>query len=98
MILGAVEKESTQMLRFDTRNEISQELAKKSIPRFVSPEESAVAPQKFKSRRQSLPQPMAGFELAKHSGRLDAVRTFSGRGQRLESLLAALIGRLADGK
>ncbi len=73
-----------------------KKLAKESIPRFVSPEESAVAPQKFKSRRQSLPQPVAGFELAKHSGRLDAVRTFSGRGPRLESLLAA-IDRQAGG-
>jgi len=55
----------------DTRNETSQKLAKESIPRFVSPEESVVAPQKFKSRRQSLPQPVAGFEIAKHSGQQD---------------------------
>jgi hypothetical protein len=54
----------TDQDEIDTRNEIPQKLAKESIPRFVSPEESAVAPQKFKSRRQSLPQPVAGFELA----------------------------------
>jgi len=46
------------------RNEISQKLAKESIPRFVSPEESAVAPQMFKSRRQSLSHPLAGFEFS----------------------------------
>src|ERR1700730_15179921 len=45
-----------------------KKLAKESIPRFVSQEEAAVAPQKFKSRRHSLPQPVAGFELAIHSG------------------------------
>jgi hypothetical protein len=51
-----------------------KKLAKESIPRFVSQEEAAVAPQKFKSRRQSLPQPVAGFELAIHSGRPDLNR------------------------
>ena len=34
-------------------------------------EEAAVAPQKFESRRQSLPQPVAGFELAIHTGQGD---------------------------
>ncbi len=51
-----------------------KKLAKESIPRFVSQKEAAVAPQKSKSRRQSLPQPVAGFELAVHSGRLDLNR------------------------
>jgi hypothetical protein len=58
--------------------EFLKKMAKESISRFVSPEESANAPQKFKSRRQLLPQPVAGFEFAKQSGRQDAVRTFSG--------------------
>jgi hypothetical protein len=54
-------------------------MAKESIPRCVSPEEYAVAPpQKFKSRRQSLPQPVAGFELAKHLGQLDLNRVCAG--------------------
>jgi hypothetical protein len=47
------------------------EMARESICRFVSPEESAVAPQKFKSRRQLLPQLATGFEFAEQSGRLD---------------------------
>jgi hypothetical protein len=51
---------------------------------------------KFKSRRQSLSQPTTGFDFSGQSGRLDAVRTFSGRGPRLESLLAA-IDRQAGG-
>ena len=34
------------------------------------------APRKFESRRQSLPQPAAGCEFVKHSGRQDTVRTF----------------------
>jgi hypothetical protein len=55
-----------------------KKMAKESISRFVSPEESAVAPQEFKTCRQLLPQPVAEFEFAKQSGRLDAVRTFSG--------------------
>lgn len=56
----------------DTRNRIYQKkMAKESISRFVSPEESGVASQKFKSRRQLLPQPVAGFEFAKQSGRQD---------------------------
>src|SRR6516164_4933050 len=42
----------TDQDEIDTRNEISQELAKESIPRFVSPAESAITPQTFKSRRQ----------------------------------------------
>ena len=52
-------------------------------------------PQKFKSRRQSLPQPVAGFELAKHSGQLDL--------NRVSQVLcryaapAALLGRRRSG-
>jgi hypothetical protein len=42
----------TDQDEIDTRNEIYQELAKDSIPRFVSPAESAITPQTFKSRRQ----------------------------------------------
>src|SRR5262249_30371545 len=53
-----------------------KKMAKESISRFVSPEESAVAPQKFKSRRQLLPQPVAGFQFAKNTGRLGGVLTF----------------------
>src|SRR4029077_2040969 len=49
-----------------------KKMAKESISRFVSPEESGVAPQKFKSRRQLLPQPVAGCEFAKQSGRQDS--------------------------
>jgi hypothetical protein len=46
----------TDQDEIDTRNEISQELAKESIPRFVSPEESAVAPQKLNSgQRAAMP-------------------------------------------
>jgi hypothetical protein len=55
----------TDQDEIDTRNEISQELAKESIPRFVSPAESAVTPQTFKSRRQLHPQLATGFEFAK---------------------------------
>jgi hypothetical protein len=52
--------------------EFLKKMAKESTSRFVSPEESGVAHQKFESRRQLLPQPMAGFEFAKQSGRLDS--------------------------
>jgi hypothetical protein len=52
----------------DTRNEISQELANESIPRFVSPAESVMIPRTFKSRRQLHPQPVTGFEFARQSG------------------------------
>jgi hypothetical protein len=55
----------TDQDEIDTRNEISQELAKESVPRFVSPAESAIAPQSFKSFRQLHPQPVTGFEFAK---------------------------------
>ncbi|HLK16859.1 MAG TPA: hypothetical protein VKT78_18770 [Fimbriimonadaceae bacterium] len=52
---------------------------------------AGIAEQKmFKSRRQSLPQPMTRFEFAKQSGRLDAVRTFSGWCPRLEGQLGAI--------
>jgi hypothetical protein len=47
--------------------EFLKKMAKESIPRFVSPEESCVAPQKFKSRRQLLPQPVAGFLSLRNS-------------------------------
>jgi hypothetical protein len=47
------------------RNEIPLELAKDSIPRFVSPAESAITLQTFKSRRQLHPQPVTRFEFAK---------------------------------
>ena len=55
----------TDQDEIDTRNEISQELAKESIPRLVSPAESAITPQTFKSRRQLHPQPVTGFKFAK---------------------------------
>jgi hypothetical protein len=55
----------TDQDELDTHNEISQELAKESIPRFVSLEELAITPQTFKSRRQLHPQPVTGFEFAK---------------------------------
>ena len=44
-----------------------KKMAKEPISRFVSPEESGGAPQKFKSRRQLILQPVAGFESAKQS-------------------------------
>jgi hypothetical protein len=69
--------------------EFLKKMAEESNSRFVSAEESAVAPQTFNFRRQLLPQPVAGFEFAKQAGRLDHVRTFSGRSPWLGGRCAA---------
>jgi hypothetical protein len=35
---------------------------------IVSPEEAGIAPEMFKSRQQSLSQPLTGFEFTNQSG------------------------------
>ena len=56
---------STRITRF------LKKLANESIPRLVAQEGATVVPQEFKFRRQSLPQPVMGFEFAKYSRLLD---------------------------